>query len=429
MAAQLSDPYAKFAKVTLQVSFQGRNHSLPNVVTAWTIRELKQYICDRFGKNPNSTSLLFAGSPLNDDTRILSDMGIRNGSIIHIATILRGGGGYDAKEGGDERKAFLDDSVRKKQYYNQFTSLRDYANSNVNVKNINNKILVKDPHFVLTLNDLTDFGVNNNNSAAEINKLKELKSCIQNKLQNSNPILTSMRTKLGTVYAVDPSRVVITDIYYGTTNIGYVIIDYEAVGVVTLIKNAKEFEASMKSEFKSFAEMIITPPPESTDGSYAVVKSLHVSCASGKACAKWDCAEAGCRLAGLVLYMKDGQKRWKCNGRSCRMGYITVKQTSKIASSVTSNYGAIHGRVYKSVFNEEPEGIVGSGFSRSGGVWKWGSGAFNGGSTNKGAEKYHDGGYSMNTVESKWIEKAIKNWWQTGNQNTNVGESLVIFKD
>eukprot|EP01084_Bolivina_argentea_P065591 119542_1 len=293
--------------ITLSIFTGQRSIQLSGVSVSWTVSRLKQHLCDREGENPRGITFRFRGKAMNDDMR-LSQFGIRNGSSITMTIMLMGGGGPDDEkkeninmEGADERQAFLNESVRKKQYYNQYTSLTDYANTNINRNNIDKKILVKDPHFVLTLNDLNDFGVNINNNN-EINKLKQLKNCIKNKLKN--PIIDNMRTKLATVYQVDAARVIITDIYYGTTNIGYVIVDYEANGVVTLIKNAKEFESKMKSEFKSFKEMIITPPPECVDGTYAIVKTFHVSCASGKACGKWDCPQDKCRLVGVVLYMK-----------------------------------------------------------------------------------------------------------------------------
>lgn len=337
----------------------------------------------------------------------------------------------EKKEGGDERRQFLDESIQKKQYYTQYPSLSSFANSGENKNDIDDTILVDDPHFVVTLTDLSDFIDNNNNNDnySEVDKLKELKNCIENKQQN--PIIDNMRVKLGTVYGVDPSRVIITDIFYGTTNIGYVIVDYLKSGVEQLIKNAAEFMNKMNLTLKKFKEMVITPPPESTDGSYTVVKSYHVSCASGKGCGNWNCPEENCRIAGVVLYMKDGQTKWRCNGRSCRTGYIIVKKTKDIPSNITSRFGLVHGIVYKSVFNEEPDGIVGSGFSRSKGKWRFRSGSFNGGETNNGSNKgkYHKGGSTMNTFESEWVEKAIKNWWDTGNQNTKVTQSLVIFKD
>eukprot|EP01084_Bolivina_argentea_P065592 119543_1 len=412
--------------ITLNIQTGQRSVLLRGVKKSWTVRELKQYYRDQEDSNLRNFDFIFLGKQMQDNA-ILNDIGIRDRATVMIVYMAMGGGPSEY-EGKDERQSFLDESVRKKQYYNQYTSLSDYAKSNINMNNIDENILVQDPHFVLTLNDLSDFGVNiSGNNYSEVNQLKELKNCIKNRLQN--PIIDNMQTKIATVYQVPKARVLITDIYYGTSNIGYVITDYEKKGIITLIKNAKDFEAKCKKEFKSFKKMIITPPPESTDGSYVIIKSYHISCASGKACGKWNCPEKDCRLAGVVLYMKDGQTKWKCGGRSCRTGYIIVKQTSKIPDSAKSTVGAIHGKVYKSVFNEEPENIVGSGFSRSKGVWKFGSQSFNGGSTNKGKDKYHNSGYFMNEVESKWVEKAIKNWWDTGNQNTKVTESIVIFKD
>eukprot|EP01084_Bolivina_argentea_P111344 198696_1 len=330
-----------------------------------------------------------------------------------------------AIEGGDERVAFLDASRRKKQYYSQYSSLSDHAKSQAK---LDDTILVDDPHFVLTLHDLSDCIGNDDNNRSDIDQLKELQNCIVNKQQND--IIDNIRGKLGRVYGVHPARVIITEIFHGSANIGHIIIDYKKDAVIELIKTASEFEKKIKSEFKQYKDTIITPPPESKDGSYAVVPSYHVSCASGKACGNWNCPDADCRLGGVVIYMKDGQTRWKCNGRSCRIGYIIVKQTSKIPDSVTSNHGQVHGRIYKSVFNEEPDCIVGSGFSRSKGEWRWGSGSFNCGGTNKGNSKqYHSNGAYMNDIESKWIEKSVRNWWDSGNQNTKVDESIVIFKD
>ena len=182
----------------------------------------------------------------------------------------------------------------------------------------------------------------------------------------------------------------------------------------------------MKLTFKQFKELIIAPPIwyKSNNDSYEFVKSYHISCASRKTCDIWNCSLEQHNYGEVVLYMKDGKTDWYCNNRHCKIGYIIIKPVEDI-KNITSKYGIIHGKTYKSVFNEEPINIVGSGFARCNGIWKWNSGSFN-----LKSDKYHTlNSKSMNEIEAKWIEKAVKNWHDTGNQNTNVDESVVIYKN
>ena len=77
--------------------------------------------------------------------------------------------------------------------------------------------------------------------------------------------------------------------------------------------------------------------------------------------------------------MHDNKTDWYLNGVHCKTGYIIIKRISDL-SNLKSNYGKIHGRVYKSVFNCEPcSTIVGGGFGYQvkNKFWKWRSGTFN----------------------------------------------------
>ena len=91
----------------------------------------------------------------------------------------------------------------------------------------------------------------------------------------------------------------------------------------------------------------------------------------------------------------------------------------------------INGKIYASVFNESPDApnvhVIGSGFGRKDGVWKYRSASFN-----KVNDKYHDqDNKAMRHIESKWVAKALKNWINHRKQNTIVNESgggLVVHQ-
>ena len=44
---------------------------------------------------------------------------------------------------------------------------------------------------------------------------------------------------------------------------------------------------------------------------------------------------------------------------------------------INCNIGLIHGKIYKSIFNELPTNVIGSGFARVNGKWKYNSISFN----------------------------------------------------
>ena len=85
---------------------------------------------------------------------------------------------------------------------------------------------------------------------------------------------------------------------------------------------------------------------------------------------------------------------WYCNNVHCKTGYIILKRTStqrinnehKIYKNnsdefedIKCNIGIVHGKIYMSVFKESPSknSIVGSGFARVNGIWKYNSFTFN----------------------------------------------------
>lgn len=406
------------------ITSNGQMARLAGLDQNWTILQVKQEYVNQCGGRVDRIELTSRGRTMQNHRR-LRDYGIVDAAsaaqpVVVIQRLMGGGGGDDQKV---DAAVFTQVSARKKEYYQQFTSLR-----NLTVNDLDDAVKVDDPHFVVTLNNLDEFINNNYNEA---NKLAELKQCITN--QFNDPILDSMRQKLANVYSVPKARIIINDIFYGTTNIGYYVNNYKSLGVEKFVKNKDAFIQKFGNNFKSFTEIIITPPPPS-DGSYEIVKSYHVSCASNKPCNKWNCSLSDHNLGGVVLYMKDGKTDWNCNGRHCKIGYIIVKSVES-CKSAGSSYGVVHGNVYKSVFGEEPNNhVVGSGFARKDGTWKWNSGTFNLShneyhSDNAKAKGYNCENKSMSKIEQQWIEKAVRNWFDKGTQNTKVNESIVIFKD
>lgn len=152
--------------------------------------------------------------------------------------------------------------------------------------------------------------------------------------------------------------------------------------------------------------------------------TYHVSCRSYKP-KKWEGDEG---LAGIVLYAYKGKFEWELNGVRCRSGYIILKKSDNI-ESIDSNEGRVHGKVYKSVFNEELDRkkVLGGGFAYYQGVWKFNSWTFN--CPNSEADFYHDEKKCMNTDEEEIIKSALQYWMSTGNRNYELEKDMTIYGD
>ena len=140
------------------------------------------------------------------------------------------------------------------------------------------------------------------------------------------------------------------------------------------------------------------------------VASYHVS-------SKSDILSSDEDLIGIVLYSNNGQTEWYCNGVECKSGYIFVQRKTEPLSKNSQaflnmmNQPQSHSGVYKSVFGKSPtDRIIASGFDRIDGEWKHNSFIFNRNNTER----------AMAPNESEWIEKAIQNWVDYGEQNIVV---------
>eukprot|EP01084_Bolivina_argentea_P258270 435350_1 len=67
------------------------SNKLPGVDISWTVRDLKQHLCDREGEDPTMIAFAFRGKRMNDDST-LKKFGIRNNSVIHMIRRVMGGG-------------------------------------------------------------------------------------------------------------------------------------------------------------------------------------------------------------------------------------------------------------------------------------------------------------------------------------------------
>ena len=186
--------------------------------------------------------------------------------------------------------------------------------------------------------------------------------------------------------------------------------------------------------FKEFKEDMDKSPNASKmniKDMYIPIESYHVSCKSYRPKTLNDAEE---NLGGLVLYAKDGKTDWYSNGVHCKTGYIILKKTSKEKvkgeweiynekdelEHIECSVGMVHGKIYKSIFNELPTtaNVTGSGFARVNGKWKYNSISFN-----SKDDKYHTDHKTMKELEAKWVQKAMENWILYGKQNTYIKES------
>ena len=152
------------------------------------------------------------------------------------------------------------------------------------------------------------------------------------------------------------------------------------------------------------------------------VLSYHVSCKSDKV----EKYASGANLAGIVVYGKKNDKGqykqdWEWNGVHCKPGYIIIKETKNI-EEYKSSVGIVHGKVFQSVFKQDPDQtVVSGGFARKDNIWKFKSWTCN--AANNG---FTDGKKEMGDDEKEAITAAIKNWIDTGEQNLKLDEPLYI---
>ena len=107
-----------------------------------------------------------------------------------------------------------------------------------------------------------------------------------------------------------------------------------------------------------------------------LVDSIHLSCSSDVY------RRDDHRYAGFILYAYDGQMDWTSqNGIHCKTGYIVIRSTRTGGDVDRCNTpetpGQVHGAVYKSVFGQNPDKVIGEGFSWIDGELKVNSGTFN----------------------------------------------------
>ena len=98
------------------------------------------------------------------------------------------------------------------------------------------------------------------------------------------------------------------------------------------------------------------------------------------------------------------------NGVHVKTGYIVMKSWDNIKNT-QSNYGQVHGSLYKWLFGVEPQGncddIEAIGFAKHRGVWKFHSGCLN-----DRFAKYD----APQDVQNK-IKTAVQGYWKSGQQN------------
>ncbi|KAF6257247.1 hypothetical protein COO60DRAFT_1640083 [Scenedesmus sp. NREL 46B-D3] len=123
---------------------------------------------------------------------------------------------------------------------------------------------------------------------------------------------------------------------------------------------------------------------------------------------------------GMVLYAKGGQVDWHCNGVHCQAGYIYYRRASEI-KHVSSSYGQVHGKLYKSLFNEELEDVIGSGFSVRKGEWGWKSFTFN--------DWLPAGMQSamMDEKECVFVKEAVLRFANTGQKVSSIADPHELF--
>jgi hypothetical protein len=117
---------------------------------------------------------------------------------------------------------------------------------------------------------------------------------------------------------------------------------------------------------------------------------------------------------GIVLYGKGTKTEWEDSGLNIKSGYIYLTESNSATRNFPSNLGKIHGSTYRSLTrgSHRPHDITAGGFSvQANNRWEFNSGAMN------LHGQFVDGHRKMNKYEQTWVEEAVKQWMQTGEQN------------
>lgn len=99
------------------------------------------------------------------------------------------------------------------------------------------------------------------------------------------------------------------------------------------------------------------------------ITTMHLSCRS-------DPLDYGTDMVGMALWSYQGKTDWRLNGVHCQTGYVYIKSSRNI-SHLTSSMGQVHGKLYKHLFGQEPDGVVATGFAIKDGEIRWSSYTFN----------------------------------------------------
>lgn len=124
-----------------------------------------------------------------------------------------------------------------------------------------------------------------------------------------------------------------------------------------------------------------------------IATSMRLSCKSDKFDGTKD-------MVGMALWSYKGKDDWNINGIHCKSGYVYLRTTESI-EHISSNAGIVHGKLYKSLFHCDPEGIIATGFAFQNGEWKFSSATFNVGT------EYHDGDRKASSEERSMILKLV----------------------
>ncbi|XP_057302952.1 uncharacterized protein LOC130638005 [Hydractinia symbiolongicarpus] len=108
-------------------------------------------------------------------------------------------------------------------------------------------------------------------------------------------------------------------------------------------------------------------------------------------------------MAGMCILRYKGSEDFYRNGHHIQSGFILIKSISNI-QNVQCDKGQVHGKLFKWLFNMDPEGckdVDGYGFSIVDGVWKYKSWTLNN-RFQYGEVPLHVQTHIRNAVQSYW---------------------------
>jgi len=132
-----------------------------------------------------------------------------------------------------------------------------------------------------------------------------------------------------------------------------------------------------------------------------LLQSSSIRASSMRLSCKSDVFDESSDMVGMVLWSFEGKTDWTLNNVHCKSGYVYMKDTSSIMH-IHSSFGAVHGKLYKSLFQCEPTNIVGTGFAYKDGEFKFNSGVFN------ASSKYHNEDREASQSEKELILRVVK---------------------